>query len=200
MIFVGIGMTGNFVGGGDRPPGRLPPGDCDRLRAVLRHGRRRLHLAPLVAGPAVLVRADRHVPGDFRPLYDVSAVALPHAACEPRGPASATISAALPRPLPRSSSARSTGRAISRRQSSIPVFSFCPPPRWPCSCRNRNDKGCAVLAVGWDQRACERRPTNHGHWWAGIASSLVPPYEPIPEVICALDHKAVTSADRPTDS
>ncbi len=21
--------------------------------------------------------------------------------------------------------------------------------------------------VGWDQRACERRPTNYGCWWAG---------------------------------
>ncbi len=53
------------------------------------------------------------------------------------------------------------------------------------------------LAVGWDQirgtrlRVGERRPTiigwNTQYGGPALASSLVPPYESIPDIICEMD-------------
>ena len=62
--------------------------------------------------------------------------------------------------------------------------------------RFRNDVRVAGFGVGWDQRAASR-PTNRRCWWAVLASSLVPPYEPIPDIICEMDHLVATSVNTP---
>ena len=42
------------------------------------------------------------------------------------------------------------------------------------------------MLVGWDQRACERRPTNLLNRWAGVLRELVPPYGQIPYHVAPL--------------
>ena len=45
--------------------------------------------------------------------------------------------------------------------------------------------------VGWDQRACEARPTNTGDWWAGTRKLAGPTLQPKPrnpDIISETDH------------
>ena len=84
-IFVGIGIPSNFVAAAiARRIGyrRAIAIGCAFYFAAVAGT---VHLAPLLAGPAGVDWADWSMPRDFRPVHDVSAVAVPHALADHGG-------------------------------------------------------------------------------------------------------------------
>ena len=88
MILVMVtSIVGNFSGRGRRPAARLPPDNRPDVRGLFPRDDRPPTACRGTIGACSgwLVSADRRLPGGFRPVHDVPAAAVPHAAADHRG-------------------------------------------------------------------------------------------------------------------